>query len=73
MVSVATEKEKPNLAMKFVTAKNGIKVPILKNTVDLKSGDKLCVSQDTVVTLAKRVAVPTAAHSEPKRKAARKA
>ena len=73
LITVAAEKETPNMAMKLVTATNGIKVPILKNTVDLKSGDKLCVSQDTVVTLAKRVAVPTAAHSEPKRKAARKA
>lgn len=73
LITVADEKEMPNMAMKLVTATNGIKVPILKNTVDLKSGDKLCVSQDTVATLAKRVAVPTAAVSEPKRKSARKA
>ena len=73
MITVAAEKEMPNMAMKLVTATNGIKVPILKNTVDLKSGDKLCVSQDTVATLAKRVAVPTAAVSEPKRMSARKA
>jgi hypothetical protein len=71
LVGVCTAKEKPNLAVTFVTATNGIKVPILKNTVELKSGDRLRMSEDTAKALARKVALSDATPAKPAKKKAK--
>ncbi|CAK0848165.1 unnamed protein product, partial [Prorocentrum cordatum] len=71
LVGACTAKEKPNLAVTFVTATSGIKVPILKNTVELKSGDRLRMSEDTAKALARKVALSDATPAKPAKEKAK--